>query len=71
MRSRHSFRHTPHTFPPKGPSGTVRMGPSHSFRHTPHTLRGPIGAPPKVPVAQFACVPATHFGTPLARCVAP
>eukprot|EP00959_Pyramimonas_sp_CCMP1952_P382917 8023593-Pyramimonas_sp.AAC.1 len=30
----------------------------------------PSGAPRKARVATFACVPPTHFGTPLTRCVA-
>eukprot|EP00959_Pyramimonas_sp_CCMP1952_P243605 5091822-Pyramimonas_sp.AAC.1 len=63
------------SWPPRssaeGPSGAVRMRPRHPFRHTPRTLRGPTGAPPKVPMARFACAPAIPFGTPLTRFVAP
>eukprot|EP00959_Pyramimonas_sp_CCMP1952_P377479 7906412-Pyramimonas_sp.AAC.1 len=54
----------------EGPSGTVHMRSRRSFKLTTHTLRGHIGAPTRATMAQFACVPAAHFGTPLTRCVA-
>eukprot|EP00959_Pyramimonas_sp_CCMP1952_P232632 4861660-Pyramimonas_sp.AAC.1 len=67
MSAHPSHASWPHRSSAEGPRGTVRMRPRHSFRHTPHTLRGPTGAPPKAPMAQSACVAATHSGTPLTR----
>eukprot|EP00959_Pyramimonas_sp_CCMP1952_P387879 8128626-Pyramimonas_sp.AAC.1 len=45
------------------------MPPRCQYRHTTHTFRDLVGAPPKVQVAQPACVPAADFCTPFTRLV--
>ena len=61
----------PRTSSTESPSDAARIRLRRKFRHTTHTFRGPIGAPPKAPVAPPACVRTTHADTPLTRFVAP